>query len=214
MPARSPASRRPAPIPQDRTPDEAPRGVRVPPAPVLTIDGDARPGSPEFQESLRSLYGVAFTIKFAARARGHDFPVRALEGLYWGLPTTGRGGRRRRWRLLVRVPGFVTSKTVREAVRRLEERGKAGPFDRVHRRRLVEGTCVQALHLGPYDAEGPTVERMAAWARSAGLRLRGPHHEIYLNDPRRVAAARLRTLLRYPVRRPAPRARAPRSRRP
>ncbi len=29
----------------------------------------------------------------------------------------------------------------------------------------------------------------------------GPHHEIYLSDPRKVAAAKLRTILRQPVRR-------------
>jgi hypothetical protein len=32
-----------------------------------------------------------------------------------------------------------------------------------------------------------------------GLRLTGRHHEIYLNDPRRVAPQRLRTVLRQPV---------------
>ena len=33
-----------------------------------------------------------------------------------------------------------------------------------------------------------------------GLRLTGKHHEIYLSDARRVEPARLRTILRQPVR--------------
>jgi hypothetical protein len=32
-----------------------------------------------------------------------------------------------------------------------------------------------------------------------GLRMRGVHHEIYLNDARRTAPERLRTILRQPV---------------
>jgi hypothetical protein len=31
---------------------------------------------------------------------------------------------------------------------------------------------------------------------------RGKHHEIYLGDPRRVEASKLRTILRQPIRKP------------
>ncbi len=34
---------------------------------------------------------------------------------------------------------------------------------------------------------------------SAGLRLTGRYHEVYLGDPRRTAPERLRTILRRPV---------------
>jgi hypothetical protein len=40
---------------------------------------------------------------------------------------------------------------------------------------------------------------MIALAQEKGLSCRGRHHEIYLSDPRRVPAERLRTLLRLPV---------------
>jgi hypothetical protein len=33
-----------------------------------------------------------------------------------------------------------------------------------------------------------------------GLTFGGKHHEIYLGDPRRVAAEKLKTILRQPVR--------------
>jgi hypothetical protein len=39
-----------------------------------------------------------------------------------------------------------------------------------------------------------------AGARDRGLRPRDRHHEIYRSDPRRVAPAKLRTILRQPVR--------------
>ncbi|HMA40688.1 MAG TPA: GyrI-like domain-containing protein [Gemmatimonadales bacterium] len=63
-----------------------------------------------------------------------------------------------------------------------------------------EGRCVQMLHRGPYRAEHATITAMVAFARGRGLRPRGRHHEIYLSDPRRVAPAKLRTILRQPVR--------------
>jgi hypothetical protein len=46
----------------------------------------------------------------------------------------------------------------------------------------------------------PLLARMHEFAASQGLALRGKHHEkIYLGDPRKVEAAKLRTVLRQPV---------------
>jgi hypothetical protein len=55
------------------------------------------------------------------------------------------------------------------------------------------------MHVGPYSAEAPTIERLHAFVASQGLQLRGDHHEIYLGDPRRAAPERLRTIIRHPV---------------
>jgi hypothetical protein len=58
---------------------------------------------------------------------------------------------------------------------------------------------VQVLHTGPYADEPATVARMKALVEGQGLSFAGPHHEIYLSDPRRVAPEKLRTILRMPV---------------
>ncbi len=82
-------------------------------------------------------------------------------------------------------------------------RAKAAParLDAVHVLALTEGRCLQTLHVGPFDAEGPTLARLhAEILPAAGLVEAGHHHEIYLSDLRRTAPARLRTLLRQPVR--------------
>jgi len=55
------------------------------------------------------------------------------------------------------------------------------------------------LHVGPYAAEGPTVAKLAAFARENGYAFVGKHHEIYLSDPRRTAPEKLKTILRHPV---------------
>ena len=56
------------------------------------------------------------------------------------------------------------------------------------------------LHVGPYEQERRTIDRMLAWATDQGWQPAGRHHEIYLSDPRRVPPDRLRTILRMPVR--------------
>jgi len=55
------------------------------------------------------------------------------------------------------------------------------------------------LHVGPYERENETVALMESFAEANGLKLSGPHHEIYLSDPRRVPAERLKTILRVPA---------------
>jgi hypothetical protein len=54
--------------------------------------------------------------------------------------------------------------------------------------------------VGPYDAEPATIAKMKETAGEHRLSFHGLHHEIYLSDPRRVAPAKLRTILRHPVR--------------
>jgi hypothetical protein len=53
--------------------------------------------------------------------------------------------------------------------------------------------------VGPFSAEGPTIERLHEFIHAAGKRLRGKHHEIYLSDPRRTAPEKLKTILRQPM---------------
>ncbi len=74
-------------------------------------------------------------------------------------------------------------------------------LDRVRFETYHEGLSVQILHIGPYDAEEPTIARLHRFTRDNGYVLNGRHHEIYLSDPRRTAPERLRTVLRQPVRR-------------
>jgi hypothetical protein len=64
-----------------------------------------------------------------------------------------------------------------------------------------EGPSAQVLHVGPYDAEAPTIARLHEFIRAQGFDLGGPdrrHHEIYLGDPRRAAPEKLRTIIRQP----------------
>ena len=81
------------------------------------------------------------------------------------------------------------------------KKGKAGPLDAVALTTLEEGDCLQTLHIGPYTDEAPVLSRLHEEVMpAAGLTFAGPHHEIYLSDPRRVPPEKLKTILRQPVR--------------
>lgn len=176
--------------------------VRVGPARYLSVNGRGDPNGPGFGAAVGVLYGVAFTIKMAKKAAKTDYVVAKLEGLWWG----GRRGKLLidsprntwRWKILIRVPPFVTASDLARARRELVRRGKSGGTVRLES--LREGRVVQLLHVGPYDREHASLGRMEEFARSQRVRFTGRHHEIYLSDPRRVAPAKLRTILRRPVR--------------
>jgi hypothetical protein len=169
--------------------------VNVAPARYLAIDGRGAPGGPEFSAAIGGLYGMAFTIKMARKAAGRDYAVCKLEGLWskWEPPTVPE------WTLLIRTPDFIGAADLRAAAALLAKRGKGGEAGRVKLRTLREGRCVQALHTGPYDRVRGTIEAMLELARAEGLEQRGSLHEVYLSDPRRVAPAKLRTIVRMPV---------------
>jgi hypothetical protein len=168
----------------------------------LAIDGQGAPGGDRFTAAVGALYGAAFTIKMTRKFAGkQDYAVAKLEARWFvdGDPaTTARVAWR--WKLLIRTPMFVTGADLTRAVKVLLDRGKAAEVKEVSLETIKEGRCVQMLHVGPYDREPETLAAMRALAESKGLTFAGPHHEIYLSDPRRVAPAKLRTILRVPAR--------------
>lgn len=180
--------------------------VEVPTMSFLMADGAGDPNtSPEFQDILGALYGVAYTLKFALKKQGGpDFAVMPPEGLWWADdPRDFQTGNKAawQWRLMIALPDFVTAEQVRAAAEQLKEKKDPAALAKVRFESLSEGTAVHILHIGPYAAEGPTIERMRQFASGKGYQLAGKHHEIYLSDPRRVAPEKLKTILRHPLRR-------------
>ena len=73
--------------------------------------------------------------------------------------------------------------------------------------RWREGLCAHVLHVGPYDTESASIDRLEAFLQGEGYESdfsgERRHHEIYLGDPRRTAPEKLRTVIRHPVRKRA-----------
>jgi hypothetical protein len=185
--------------------------VDVPANPFLLIDGRIEPGlgpgsSPEFQEAMQALYGTAYTLKFMAKKRKLDpvdYPVMALEGLWWVEDGQFHITRKDNWvyTLMILQPGVITPEMFAEAlVQQRKKKGHLPVFEKLRLEIFQEGLCVQMLHLGPYITEPATVEKMEHFAIQNGYQLCGKHHEIYLGNPLRAEPDRLKTILRHPVR--------------
>ncbi|WP_269304525.1 GyrI-like domain-containing protein [Aeromicrobium sp. HA] len=179
--------------------------VTVPPMRYLMIDGHGDPNvAAEYEDSLATLYPMAYALKFLSKKElERDYVVPPLEALWWADDmaafTTARDTSQWDWTVLSLVPEWIDDAHV-EAARAAVARKGAPRLDALRVETLDEGLCVQTLHLGPYDAEGPVLERMHDEVIPArGLVRTGRHHEIYLSDPRRAAPERLRTILRQPV---------------
>jgi hypothetical protein len=168
--------------------------VEVPPARFLAADGAGRPGDEAFQGAVGALFALGYGARFALkRATGAAVKVPPLEGLY-DTPENGRFT----WTLMLRLPEAI-DETLLDGATEAARKRDLPELERVEVRRLAEGRCAQILHIGPYAAEGPTIELLHAFIHGQGLEPRGRHHEIYLGDPRRARPDRLRTILRRPV---------------
>lgn len=191
---------------EDYIAPKKPTFVNVKKAQYLAVSGRGAPGSEAYQSKIAALYGVAYTIKMTRKFEGReDYVVCKLEGQYWAddEPTdfSDIQPEELNWRLLIRTPDFIKKKDLKEAVGKLIDRGKGEGVDKVEIVSLAEGKCVQMLHVGPYDKEQVTVQKMLEFAEAEGCAAHGRHHEIYLSDPRRVAPEKLKTILRLPVKR-------------
>ncbi len=181
----------------------SPTLLTIPPARYLTIAGQGAPNGAEFGRAIPALYSMAYSIKMADKAKDRDFKIGALEGLWWTPSGTfdyrDVPAERWLWKLMIRVPDFVTQADIDEAREALRSRRKLGVADQVELEVIEEGLCVQAMHVGSYADEPRTLAAMESVIAARGLHHRGPHHEIYLSDPNRVAPQRLKTILRTPV---------------
>jgi len=183
--------------------------VNVPAFQFAMVDGALRPGeapgtSATFHEAIQALYGISFTLKFMSKLRKEnpiDYGVMALEGLWHAGTGAFEFDRSKPWRftLMILQPDHITASMYKEALQKLKDKKDNPALEKLRFEKFREGLCVQTMHIGPYDQEPATMERMKAFADENGLRFAGRHHEIYLGDPRRAKPERLKTILRYPV---------------
>ncbi len=180
-----------------------PNIVKVPQAKFLTITGRGEPGGKAYQAAMNALYSVAYTVKFVSKARGRDFTVMTLEGLWWfDDPEASFDDVPREewnWKSMIRQPDFVTEGLVEEAKAVAKAKKGLDEIDDVVLEGFHEGTSAQIMHIGPYSDEGPTIAALHRFIKQQGYRRRGHHHEIYLSDPRRAAPERWRTIIRQPI---------------
>ena len=188
--------------------------VQVPNLQFAMIDGAIEKGSepgksPLFAEATQALYSLSYTLKFMLKKRktnAIDYPVMALEGLWWVEDGMFDITVKDNWfyTLMILQPEIITKDIFEEAREQVrKKKGDSEMLSKVQLGYFEEGLCVQVMHIGPYATEPTTIDRMCEFMRENGLKdnvgPNGKHHEIYMSDPRRVAAEKMKTVLRHPV---------------
>jgi len=142
-------------------------------------------GSPDkvFAEIFPALYGSVYTLKFDLKKRGlESFKVSCPRARYPNAHLSPKEA----WLIIagIPVPDNTTSLPQKE------------PGTKVKLETWEYGTVAQILHLGPYDQETKTIERLQQFITANGYEITEPHEEEYQSKP---DAKVIKTLIRYQV---------------
>jgi hypothetical protein len=181
--------------------------IDIPDMQFLMIDGIGSPGdSKEYQDALATLYPISFKTKFLSKAKGKDYVVPPLEGLWWAddMKDFIEGNRDKwKWTMMIMQPDWITQDMINEAIAITKEKKPelSNLLPKLRLEKYKEGKAAQIMHIGPYSEEGPTVQKVHNFIQKRGGKFDGhknKHHEIYLSDPRKANPATMKTVIRQP----------------
>ena len=193
-------------------PKSIPSVIAVPEMNYIAVRGKGDPNEEngEYKNTIGLLYGIAFTIKMsykgAHKIDGYfEYVVPPLEGFWWqkGAQNIDYSHKEKfNFISVIRLPDFVTKADFDWAIEEASKKKKQD-FSKVEFFTYDEGACVQCMHIGPYDDEPKTVALMHEYIKANGYELditdKRLHHEIYLSDPRKCEASKLKTVVRHPI---------------
>src|SRR5690554_4366280 len=191
-------------------PKTTPSVIDVPRMTFITVDGKGDPNtSSEYATAVELLYGLSYRIKMGSKSI-LEYVVPPLEGL-WSVDDDFKGGgaaikdkSKFIWTMMIRQPDFVTADIFEAAKVALAKKKIYLDKSKAKLETFTEGLCVQVMHIGSYDNEPATVAALDGFASQSGYVLDindiRRHHEIYISDPRKSAPAKLKTVLRHPIR--------------
>ncbi len=160
-----------------------PQILEMPAQKMAVVRGQGTPDE-VFSKVMPALYGSVYTLKFDLKKKG--LPTFKVTGLRARYPDAHLKPKEEWTHILgLPIPGDTTS--LPQKLPEIEVRIEDWQYD----------TVAQILHLGPYDQEGPTIERLVKFIEESGYEIAGVHEEEYLTTP---DAKVVKTLIRYPVR--------------
>jgi hypothetical protein len=194
-------------------PKTDPSVIEVPEIPYIGIEGKGNPNEEdgEYKTAVGILYGLQYTIKMSKKGthipEGYfDYVVPPLEGFWWfkdGAKEFTGDKTDFEWLSVIRLPEYVNDEVFKWAC---DEAGRKKKVDTGKARllKINEGLCVQCMHIGSFDDEPATIAKMHRYIDENGMTLDitdiRHHHELYLSDPRNGDVAKMKTIIRLPVR--------------
>jgi hypothetical protein len=160
--------------------------MEMPPQKIAVVQGKGTPDK-VFPEIMPALYGSAYTLKFDLKKKGlPTFKVSGLRGRYPDAHLVPK----EEWTIIMGLPVPNDTTSLPQKVPAVEVKLETWDY----------GTVAQILHIGPYDQETPTIERLLQFIEENGYQIAGPHEEEYLTRP---DAKVVKTIIRYVVKKKA-----------
>lgn len=196
-------------------PKAVPTVIDVPEMKLIGINGRGNPNEEngEYQKAIETLYALTYAIKMMPKSGNtppdyFEYVVPPLEGLWWlaDRETFDYSSKSQFcWTSMIRQPEFVTDEVFAAACEITAKKKPSLDLSAARLMTFAEGLCVMCMHQGSFDDEPATLEKMKAFMAEEGLQTdlsdHRRHHEIYLSDPRKVNIAKMKAVLRLPVRR-------------
>ena len=194
-------------------PKAQPAVIDIPQMFFIQVDGRGNPNEEngEYQKAVETLYALSYAIKMMPKAGNtppdyFDYVVPPLEGL-WRMEDNHEfeyiNKSKFYWTSMIRQPGFVTDAVFADACEIVKKKKPYLDLSKARLASFTEGLCVQCMHYGSFDDEPETLIKMKELMTAEGfvfdLSYTRRHHEIYLSDPRKVDVAKMKTLIRCPI---------------
>ncbi|MBE6054064.1 MAG: transcriptional regulator [Clostridium sartagoforme] len=201
-------------------PKTQPMEIIIPKMSFIMVDGKGNPNDEdgEYKKAVELLYSLSYTIKMNKEIRekidGYfDYVVPPLEGLWWLKDDDMDFSKKDKylWTSMIRQPEFLTKEIFEFACSEVKKKKPNIDVRKARFEEFNEGLCVQCMHIGPFDKEYLTTEKIDKYIKENNLiadingfnedgKIRR-HHEIYLSDPRKIKVESMKTVIRCPVRR-------------
>lgn len=191
-------------------PKNKPIEIEIPPLKYFTIEGEGNPNDEGFSKYIEALYALSYGIKMSPKRDDapegfYDYTVYPLEG-FWDISKEAKLESRvfnkddLVFKIMIRQPDFVTEEYALEIISYVINKKKLPLLKKVKFETIEEGSCVQILHVGPYEDEPASFEKIELYCRENNLERKfKTHKEIYLSDFRRVSKDKLKTVLRVQI---------------
>lgn len=190
-------------------PGTEPIAITIPPMNFFSIHGQGNPNEPGFQDYVAVLYSLSYGVRMSYKQPTpppgyYEYTVHPLEGV-WDITKEAKAKASSTldkdtlvFQLMIRQPDFVNPVFAERIKDQVKKKKPHELLEQVEFITIDEGPCVQMMHLGSYDDEPASFTRMETFCAANSLRRKSKlHREIYLSDPRKVEAARMRTVLRF-----------------
>ncbi|AGF57170.1 hypothetical protein B0P06_004540 [Clostridium saccharoperbutylacetonicum] len=190
-------------------PKEKPILVKVPKAKYFCIKGKGNPNSEDFSNRIGVLYSLAYAVRMMPKngftPEGYfEYTVYPLEGL-WDMTEEGKKSaifnkEELLYTIMIKQPDFGNEEVVKKAFE-IAIKKKPNPLlEEAYFDEIEDGLAVQILHIGSYDTEPESFNKMKDYINENNLIIKSlVHREIYLSDARKVEKDKLKTVLRYMV---------------